>query len=70
VITRLTPGVLLPPDHQHEFKILKCSLSRSIFMKAANIECSLSRGIFMKAANIVEKSIFAFFSHENFFDRT
>jgi hypothetical protein len=22
VITRLTPGVLLPPDHQHEFKIL------------------------------------------------
>jgi phosphorylcholine metabolism protein LicD len=22
VITRLTPGVLLPPDHRHEFKIL------------------------------------------------
>ena len=21
-ITRLTPGVLLPPDHRHEFKIL------------------------------------------------
>jgi hypothetical protein len=22
LITRLTPGVLLPPDHRHEFKIL------------------------------------------------
>jgi hypothetical protein len=22
VITRSTPGVLLPPDHRHEFKIL------------------------------------------------
>jgi hypothetical protein len=35
----------------------ECSLSRGIFMKAANIECSLSRGIFMKAANI-ECSLF------------
>ena len=22
ICTRLTPGVLLPPDHRHEFKIL------------------------------------------------